>query len=82
MRFRGLVESNCPLRFGCNESTHGICSLCDVGRWACDEDEDACVVSLRGRGERVLDDGGCDVLEVGGVKRNGSGAVSSIGCDM
>ena len=79
-----MLGSNCPRKLGCKESTLGSCSLCGVGRvglWGRDEDEDACVVFLCGRGERVLVDDGCDVLVVGGVKRNGVGSVSCIGCD-
>ena len=40
------------------------------------------MVSRRDGGERVIADGGRDALEVGGVKRTGSGVVSSIGCDV
>ena len=65
-----------------NESTCGTSSCCGLGRGSRDDDEGVAVVSRRDGGERVLVDGCRDALEVGGVKRTGSGVVSSIGCDV
>ena len=78
------MGSNWPRRLGCNESTAGGLSLCGGGcvGLRVDVEEEAGVAVLRGCGLRVLADDCCGALVVGGVKNEGAGSVSYIGCNV
>ena len=79
---RGLFKSNCP-RICCgSESIGGMSSCCGLGRGSCDDDDGVVVVSRRGGGERVLGGVCRDAFEVGGVKTNGCGIVSTGECNV